>query len=119
MYAMQNNLFLLIGTQDAEMLTSGVEDEDADSWTSSPPTPRNRPTWWTAKARAKRGRRHATTAPPSVFTVATYEARARDAYATYRFQYANRFKWAGAIAFGPISRLTFEEDAPSHRDPAS
>ena len=113
MYAMQNNLPLPIGTQDAEMLDSGVEDEDADSLDVTADSEEQADMVDSESAGPNGADATPPTAPPSVFTVATYEARARDAYAAYRAQYANRFKWAKAALFRPDLKADLEEDALS------
>ncbi len=113
LYAIKNNLPLPIGTQDADMLDPGVEDEDADSLDVT----------FEAEEQADMvdsdDNGAADAAPTSVadlFAIfdqsqAAYEKRAQEAYTTYRTHYASRFKWLSPSLFRADLLDDLESDA--------
>ena len=109
-YAIENDLPLPIGTQNAEMLDPGVEDEDADSLDVTA-DPEEQADMVDSESLEPNGLATPSASPLPVFDVAAYQARAKDAYTTYRTQYASRFKWAKPALFRPDLKLDLEEDA--------
>ncbi|MGH2522998.1 MAG: C-terminal helicase domain-containing protein, partial [Anaerolineales bacterium] len=101
LYALEEGLPLPIGTQDAEMLDPGNNDEDADSAQLA----------FDVEAEDETP----TVAEPSevsaVFTPEAYQQRARQAYPLYRTQYQRRFKWLGSTLFTPALKTQLRQDA--------
>jgi superfamily II DNA or RNA helicase len=108
LYAIENNLPLPIGTQDAEMLDPGVEDEDPDSLDVTF-DPEEQADMVDRESLGLSGNGMAQES--ATFSAATYEARARDAYAMYRANYASRFKWVKPGLFRPDLKVDLAEDA--------
>jgi superfamily II DNA or RNA helicase len=108
-YAIENNLPLPIGTQNAEMLDPGIEDEDADSLDVTA-DPEEQADIVDSESPEQNGAPAPTAAYPA-FDPATYEARARAAYAIYRTHYAARFKWIRPTLFRPDLPRDLAEDA--------
>ncbi|HKZ68781.1 MAG TPA: C-terminal helicase domain-containing protein, partial [Anaerolineales bacterium] len=101
LYALDNDLPLPIGPQDAEMLDPGTNDEDVDSARLLFDADEN------GEAETIEG--HG--GEPQAFTSEAYSERAREIYKLYQTQYARRFKWIGAGLFKGTLKAQLREDA--------
>jgi superfamily II DNA or RNA helicase len=109
-YALENNLPLPIGTQNAEMLDPGVEDEDADSLDVTA-DPEEQADMVDSESLEPNGLATPSSSPLPVFDMAAYQARAKEAYDIYCTRYASRFKWARPALFRPDLKLDLQVDA--------
>ena len=87
LHAIQNNLPLPLGTQDAEMLDSRFTDEDADQAKGTLFDPDDD------------DQEDAAEETVEARTAADFEARAAQIYAEYKGRYSRRFKWLRADLF--------------------
>jgi superfamily II DNA or RNA helicase len=101
LYAMEEGLPLPIGTQDAEMLDPGNNDEDADSAQLA----------FDVEAEDETPNVAEPSEVSAVFTPEAYQERARKAYQLYRTQYQRRFKWLRSTLFTPVLKTQLREDA--------
>jgi hypothetical protein len=107
LYALQKGLPLPIGTQSAEMLDPGVEDEDADSLDMT-----FEPEEQLDMVDSESGEPGLTAEARLMLEAqGEYEQRARVAYELYRTRYANRFKWMRPALFLPELANDLRRDA--------
>lgn len=99
-YALDNDLPLPIGPQDAEMLDPATNDEDVDSTQLLFDVDGE-----TEKVREESGE------PANASTPEGYSQRAKHAYKLYQTQYQRRFKWIGASLFRGTLKTQLGEDA--------
>jgi hypothetical protein len=88
LYALENNLDLPIGTQDAEMLNTTIEDEDTDSLATS--------LLLEEVDEEDDAVDEATAQPPHRHSVDFYQHQAAAIYDMYRKRYPRRFRWVPA-----------------------
>lgn len=104
LHAIENNLEIPIGTQDAELLDTTNSDEDADSLLSL-----------TIDLEAQEDETlddaAGVEASPIEQQEAAYKARAADIYHTYTTQYRRRFKWLRAGLFRKALKDDLRQDA--------
>jgi len=100
LYALENQLPVPIGTQDAAMLDAAVTDADEEFFESRETDETETPT-----EIEHDGTTHVAQ------SLAEYEARAQQIYASYRNQLSKRFKWLDAEFFQPNLRKALEHDA--------
>ncbi len=102
LYALENDLPLPIGTQDADMLDPGNNDEDADS------------AQMTFEMDEDTGNGDTLPDSPSdQFTPEAYRQRAAQIYQVYRTAYQRRFKWLRGTLFNSGLAAALKQDAES------
>jgi hypothetical protein len=97
LHALENKLPLPIGTQDAEMLDTQFEDEDADAGLRG---------LFDADEEAE-------VIDDTVPAVDVFSERAAEIYQLYRREYSNRFRWLRADLFRALLAKHLREDAES------
>ena len=104
LHAIENNLEIPIGTQDAELLDTTNSDEDADSLLSLAIDLETQEDETLDDAEGVE-------ASPIEQQEAAYKARAADIYHTYTTQYRRRFKWLRAGLFRKALKDDLRQDA--------
>lgn len=95
LYAIENNLLLPIGTQDASLLDSRITDEDADD-----------PEIFEGAEDGGEEEQHTSYRYGRLRTEEDFKKRAKEVYDVYQTQYASRFKWISPSFF---SKLLFSD----------
>ncbi|MDD4324323.1 MAG: helicase-related protein [Eubacteriales bacterium] len=102
LYAIENNLLLPIGTQDAEMLDARFSDEDLDAVDPVVSLFADDDTDETDHPMEK---------SRSLYSEADFRIHARTIYDSYRTHYRGRFKWLRSDLFKPDLADDLEQDA--------
>jgi superfamily II DNA or RNA helicase len=103
LHALENNLPFPLGTQAAEFLDSGNNDQDADD----PATPFS----LDDDEETENGSASLTESATDEFTPRRYQTRAKQIYEAYRTVYARRFKWLDPALFGLELKQHLRADA--------
>ena len=96
LHALENNLPIPIGTQDADILNTAMSDQDSDLWQADDDDD-------------AREQPEALDAGP--LSEQELRLRAADAYQRYRNQFARRFKWLRPDLFSPALAQDLRQDA--------
>ncbi len=107
LYALEHGLPLPLGTQDAEMLDPGNEDEDGELAQTGLEMNEDEPDVSDVQGIAgPEGE-----ASASSFTTQAYRQRAQQVYQVYRDRYRQRFTWLRSTLFTPVLAEHLRQDA--------